>query len=451
VVWFIEGDISKCFDSFDHDVMLSILRKDIQDERLLRLIGNLLKAGYMDDWRFHATMSGTPQGGIISPLLSNIYLSEFDRYVEDTLIPAYTKGKKLLDNPEYRRVNQRIHWLRKKNDASRNAEIALLLKERRTLASKLPFDDTFRRLKYIRYADDFLLGFIGTKKEAEEIRAKVGEFLGVKLKLKLSEAKTLITHATDESAKFLGYEVTVAKAHDYLHKSGQRSANGTICLRMPANVTESIKKKHRKNNKPIHQTAMLHEDEYTIVQRFQFVYRGLYNYFCMATNVSARMNTIRWVMESSLAKTLAHKYRIRVTEVYRKYESTSADGIKQLQVTVPREGKNPLVATFGGFRHNRNSSPPHVSDVSSEMAWKRFRNSRTEVVTRLLNSQCEFCEKVGNVEVHHIRKLSDIDKPGRRPKAAYEKVMSARRRKTLVVCSVCHDRIHSGRHDGASL
>lgn len=449
-VWFIEGDISKCFDSFDHEVMLSILRKDIRDERLIRLIGHLLKAGYLEDWRLHTTLSGTPQGGIISPLLSNIYLSEFDGYVENTLIPAYTRGKRHRDNPEYRRVNQRIYWLKKKNDGSRYDEIALLRKERRTLPSKLPFDDTFRRLKYIRYADDFLLGFIGSKKEAEEIRDRLGGFLGGELKLKLSEAKTLITHASDESAKFLGYEVTVTKAHDYLHKSGQRSANGVVSLRMPAGVTKEIKRKYCKNGEATHQTPLLHEDEYTIVQRFQSVYRGLYNYFCMATNVASRMNTIRWVMEASLTKTLANKLRTKVSDIYRKYQSTSAEGLKQFQVVLEREGKKPLVATFGGFRRNREANPPHVSDISIELAWKRFRNSRSEVVTRLLNDRCELCGKVGDVEVHHIRKLSDIDKPGRRPKKAYEKVMSARRRKTLVVCDVCHDRIHSGRYDGPS-
>lgn len=450
-VWFIEGDISKCFDSFDHEVLLSILRRDIRDERLIRLIGQLLKAGYMEDWRYNTTLSGTPQGGIISPLLSNIYLSELDGYVENTLIPAYTKGKRRQDSPEYRRVNQRIYWLKKKNDGSRNDELALLRRERRTLPSKVLFDDTFRRLKYIRYADDFLLGFIGSKKEAEEIRDKLGEFLGTELNLRLSDTKTLITHASDESAKFLGYEVTITKAHDYLHKSGQRTANGNVSLRMPAEVTNGIKKKYCRNNKAAHQTFLLHEDEYTIVQRFQSVYRGLYNYFCMATNVASRMNTIRWIMEASLTKTLACKLRSRVSEIYRKYQSTSADGLKQLQVVIERDGKKPLVATFGGFRHNRDANPPHVSDVSSELAWKRFRNSRSEVVTRLLNDRCELCGKVGDVEVHHIRKLSDIDKPGRRPKKAYEKVMSARRRKTLVVCDVCHDRIHSGRHDGPSL
>ena len=207
-VWFIEGDISKCFDSFDHELMLEILRKDIHDGRLIRLIEYLLKAGYMEDWRYHETLSGTPQGGIISPLLSNIYLNELDVFVENTLVPAYTKGEERQKSPEYASINSRIFRERKKGNGD---EVARLLKLRRTLPSRDPFDNDYRRLRFVRYADDFLLGFAGPKKEAEEIRDRLGEFLGQKLKLNLSATKTLITHAVDEKAKFLGYEITATK------------------------------------------------------------------------------------------------------------------------------------------------------------------------------------------------------------------------------------------------
>ena len=174
-VWFIEGDISKCFDSFDHDVLLSILRRKIKDERLIRLIGHLLKAGYMEDWRFNETLSGTPQGGIISPLLSNIYLSEMDDFAENTLIPAYTRGSLRRPCAEYVSFNYRIRKAKGRGDMK---AVAALQRLRRRLPSRDPFDSTYRRLRYVRYADDFLLGFVGPKKEAEEIRDRLSVFLG---------------------------------------------------------------------------------------------------------------------------------------------------------------------------------------------------------------------------------------------------------------------------------
>jgi len=237
-VWFIEGDISKCFDSFDHDVLLSILRRNIKDERLIRLIGHLLKAGYMEDWRYNDTLSGTPQGGIISPLLSNIYLNELDDFVENTLIPAYTKGSCRRANDEYSKVHSRICRAKKRGDWQQVVELRQI---RRRLPCKDPFDPSFRRLRYVRYADDFLLGFAGTKKEAEGIRDKLSVFLGQKLKLSLSSSKTLITHAVDGKAKFLGYEVTVSRSSDKLTDGG-RKANGAICFLMPVDVV----KKHCK-------------------------------------------------------------------------------------------------------------------------------------------------------------------------------------------------------------
>jgi group II intron reverse transcriptase/maturase len=178
-VWFIEGDVTKCFDSFDHEVMLSIIRRDIHDGRVITLIDGLLRAGYMEDWRYHETLAGTPQGGIISPLLSNIYLTELDRFVEDTLIPEYTVGKHKQLNEEYRLLDVDIGRERRHGNFD---EVKRLKRERRKLPSGDPCDPNYRRLRYIRYADDFLLGFVGPKKEAEDIRERLREFLASQLK-----------------------------------------------------------------------------------------------------------------------------------------------------------------------------------------------------------------------------------------------------------------------------
>ena len=251
----------------------------------------------------------------------------------------------------------------------------------------------------------------------------------------------------DEKAKFLGYELTVTRCNDLLSEDGGRRTNGYICFLMPADVAKGIERSYCRNSKMIHKAALLHETDYTIVQRYQAVYRGIYNYFCLATNVSIRMSRIRWILEGSMLKTLANKFRTSVQKIRKRYKARSQDGMVQFQAVIRRDGKKPLIATFGGFHVNRVQAAT-LPEFNMRQAWAMFSNNRSEVVTRLLNDQCELCGKLGDVEVHHIRKISDIDRPGRRPRADYERIMAARRRKALVVCVACHDDIHAGRYDG---
>jgi group II intron reverse transcriptase/maturase len=232
-IWFIEGDIRGCFDNIDHTILLEIIRQDIHDGRFVSLIGDLLKAGYMEDWRYRDTLSGTPQGGIISPLLANIYLNELDRFAEDTLIPAYTKGERRRDGREYCGLTTLIRLARRRNDLE---EVKRLRLRRRSMPSMDTHDPDFRRLRYVRYADDFLLGFAGPKNEAEAIRRRLGEFLAERLKLTLSKEKTLITHAHEEKARFLGHEITVVRCNDLISENGFRATNAKITLLMPREV-----------------------------------------------------------------------------------------------------------------------------------------------------------------------------------------------------------------------
>src|SRR5260370_23220627 len=204
--WFIEGDISQCFDSLDRELLISMLREKVQDGRFITLIRELLKAGYMEDWRYHHTLSGTPQGGIVSPILSNIYLDKLDKFVETVLIPRYTKGNKRADNREYHNLMRAAQSQKKKG---RKQEAPRLRKQAQKLPTQVPNDPNYRRLNYVRYADDFLLGFVCLRSEAEEIKQQLAQLLQTELKLELSKTRTLITHASSEAARFLGYEVTV--------------------------------------------------------------------------------------------------------------------------------------------------------------------------------------------------------------------------------------------------
>ena len=218
--WFIEGDIKGFFDNIDHHVLIGILRKKIQDEKFINLIWKFLRAGYVEDWVFHKTYSGAPQGGIISPLLSNIYLNELDQYVEQ-YIENYNKGDKRTHNIAYhnlaskiakRKTNNKRDWstLTEEQKEERLKELKALYKELQSHDSKDLFDPNYRRLKYVRYADDFILGVIGSKKEAEQIKHDLKTFLKEHLKLELSDEKTLITHSK-KNASFLGYDIRVVR------------------------------------------------------------------------------------------------------------------------------------------------------------------------------------------------------------------------------------------------
>lgn len=436
--WFIEGDISSYFDTIDHDVLITMLSRQIQDGRFIRLIKNMLEAGCLDDWKFHKTISGTPQGGVISPLLANIYLHQFDKWVGEELIPQYTRGKKQKANSAYNRLSRRIKCYQDKGDYKKAHQ---LIVERRNLPSVDTYDTSYRRLRYVRYADDFILGFTGSKAETKAIKKQIGDFLNTKLSLELSQEKTLITHATGESAKFLGYEIKAQRVNDYIDNKGRRSANGVIALFVPASVIESKCRQYMKNGKAIHRNNLLHDDDFSIVQTYQQEYRGLVQYYILAQNLSW-FSKVYWYMETSLLKTLAFKHKSSINKMLAKYKTTttSTNGrtVPCLQVVVPREDKPPLVATWGGI------SLSYKKKAVIEDAPYQVYGGRTELIKRLLANKCELCGSEENIEVHHIRKLADLNKHNGKLVPKWKEIMSARCRKTLVTCRDCHHAIHNG-------
>jgi group II intron reverse transcriptase/maturase len=434
--WFIEGDIKGCFDNIDHAVLLSIIAEKVRDNRFLRLLDGLLKAGYLENWRYHETRSGTPQGGIVSPILTNIYLDRLDQYVAGTLIPQHTRGKSRKANPTYQTYHLKA-WKLGKKGARREARNYEKIAQQ--LPSRDPNDPDYRRLRYIRYADDFLLGYTGTHEEAEAIKEKLREFLRDRMHLDLSEEKTLVTHARTEKARFLGYDVYTIH-DDKAHTDGRRSINGVIGLGVPRDVIKEHCTRLMAHGKPIHRVELVNDDVFSIIRQYQAEYRGLVEYYRLAHNVR-HLNTVKWVMEASLAKTLAHKLKTSVSQVYRRYHATATvEGktYKVLQTTVVREGKRPLVATWGGIPLARKMAA--TLDDTIRPVW----NARTEVVERLLADTCELCGSQDRVQVHHIRHLKDLRKHGKNP-PGWVRTMAARQRKTLVVCHRCHTNIHAGR------
>jgi group II intron reverse transcriptase/maturase len=433
--WFIECDISDCFGSIDHDILIGILSEKIRDQRFLRLIRGMLKAGYLEDWQYHESLSGTPQGGVLSPLLSNIYLHRLDEFAERELIPRYTRGKERKINPEYGRIKER----RRRARGSGNREQAReLTKQLRSLPSKDPMDPGYRRLRYVRYADDEILGFTGPKAEAEQIREELAAFLREHLKLTLNASKTLITHARTRAARFLGYEIIVQHS-DTKITNGRRAANGVVALRVPLDVIKAKCAPYRRHGKPWHRPELQNLPDYDIVRIYGAEYRGVINYYLLAQDVW-RLGKLRWHAETSMLKTLAAKHQSTVTKTAarHKVKIVTPDGLRTcFEARARREGKQDLVARFGGIplKHNKWAVLFEPRPVPVTMP-------RKELIFRLRKKWCELCENGATVAVHQVAKLAQLGKPGP-GQPAWAALMAKKRRKTLIVCQTCHQAIHA--------
>jgi Type II intron maturase/Reverse transcriptase (RNA-dependent DNA polymerase) len=376
---------------------------------------------------------------VVSPVLSNIYLHRFDQWVETSLIPDYTRGAKQRPNPAYQRMTGQLYRLRKRGATEGIKE---LVKQRRELPSVDPRDEGYRRLRYVRYADDFLLGLTGAKEDAEAIKQRLKDWLAEQLKLKLSEEKTLVTQASTQAARFLGYDIKVQRANDYLDPLGRRGVNGMIGLYVPAEVIEAKCARYLRKGKTIHRAELLNDSDFTIVATYQAEYRGLVQYYLLALNATW-LTKLHWIMEGSLLKTLAAKHRARMQAMKQKYSATTTDQrtgktLQCLEVRVARVGKPPLIARWGGL------SLSHQPHAAIDDRPYQVQGGRTELLQRLLADECELCGATEKVEVHHIRKLADLKKSGKKAVPRWVELMAARRRKTLIVCRNCHEAIHQG-------
>lgn len=449
VKWFIEGDIKGFFDNINHDVLINILRERIADERFLRLIRKFLNAGYVEDWVFHRTYSGTPQGGIISPILANIYLDKFDKYIKE-YAAKFRKGDRRSINPEYWRLNNKKNRLKQKLQKTSDEqmrknylyEIAQLSKQMLSTPHKDAMDADFRRLQYVRYADDFLISVIGSKSECETIKADITQFMREQLKLELSDEKTLITHAQDK-AKFLGYEIFIRKSDAVKrNRDGvlKRDFNGAVVLTLNSAV---IQKKLTEYNalevrnidgkdiwwsKPRrYMTPMKPED---ILAQYNAEIRGLYNYYSLAANVSKECASFAFIMKMSMFKTLGWKLNTSARKVRQKYQ-------KDKDFVIPyndAKGKQKYRVFYNEGFKKRNAQ----FDVDYDKLPQTMYVPYPSLVERLKDGRCELCGKDGKVVMHHVRTLTKL-----KGNNEWEKLMLQRHRKTLVVCEDCNSMIQN--------
>lgn len=459
VKWFVEGDIKGCFDHVDHHVLVNILRRRIQDEHFIGLIWKFLKAGYMEDWVYHNTYSGTPQGSIISPILANIYLNELDVFMAQ-YAQTFRQGDKRRINPDYKKtldkrrgkqewLKRNEHKISQEQKAAVKAEIDEINQYLRTIPYVDPMDDGYKRLVYVRYADDFLIGVIGSKVDAKQVKADVGQFIRQQLHLELSQEKTLITHGSD-FAQFLSFQITTSTEQNSTRaKAGyiKRSYTGRIKLYVPKEKWlkrllsyGALKIQYDKNNgnkeiwEPICRSGLRNLDDLEILNQYNAEIRGLYNYYRIAHNATV-LNNFLYVMKYSMYKTFAGKYRTSMRKIIQKY-TKNRDFVITYQ---GKSGEKSVVFYNQGMRRDT-----HVSATDPDIIGRARENRNyTSLVQRLRGCQCEWCGATDvEIEIHHVKKLKDLS--GR---AEWERHMIARRRKTMALCHNCHVKLHAGKLD----
>ncbi len=455
VKWLVDVDVVGFFDNIDHAILLGLLEKRIADRRFIALIRGMLKAGYMEDWRFHRTLSGTPQGGVVSPLLANIYLHELDEWMQ-VRMAAFNEGEKRAMTPEYHRYKSRIAKLRRRVEKLRASEspdpdvIASLLDkisrqsaESRTVPATDSFDPNYRRLRYCRYADDFLIGVIGSKAEALQVMEEVRMFLAEQLKLEVSEKKSGITHASD-GARFLGYDICT-HTHNNAHRANfgtrrvlRRGLKDRVQLRVPREKVLRFVRDKKWGSfdacKPTHRPALLYASDVEIAAAYNAELRGFANYYGLACDVKHKLNKAEYLAFGSFLRTLASKHKSTTTRIARRlrrgqdfYVSYEVQGkwramklwkLKDLEKKV--------------FRYGAIDAVPHTP----------FVYRQTELVERLNARICERCGRDDQpCEIHHLRRLNDMQREG----DIMGYMRAARTRKRIVLCVACHDAAHKYR------
>lgn len=457
VCWIIEGDIKGCFDNIDHSILIDILRIRISDERFLNLIRKALNAGYLEFNVPVNSIIGTPQGSITSPILANIYLHELDEFVEGTIRPKYERDGKAVVPKGYKRLNGQLTWLRKSYDLKPEPEAKReILRDIRKLKGQMLRQSAYEhgtgplRIKYVRYADDWMVGVNGPKEVAEAIREEIRTFLQNRLLLTLSLEKTHIRHAKTEEAFFLGTRIKVgnggkAARVQIITRNGKRftkRVNGWQPI-LKAPVMKIVGRLYNRGfcdskGSPISKAAWSLLDDDQIIRQFNSVLSGYINYYSFAANFG-ELGFIQYILKFSLAKTLAHKRKITVKQVFQKYGGN-------LKAKVEREGQV-IQVPFAQVRSWRTDTHRFMIAKDGTQPDGIINTYSRLRVRSKLGACCCICGAAERLQMHHVR---HIRKMGQKV-TGFAKVMVTLNRKQIPVCKPCHDKVHRGVYDGLSL
>lgn len=448
VVWFIEGDITGCFDNIDHKILLNILARKIKDSKFLNIIRQFLKAGYVENWKYNKTYSGTPQGGIVSPILANIYLNELDQKFNEIKRrfdePRETRYEK---TPRYREMDNEMkkisYWIDHTEDKEKRKELIRKYKALKKELHTIPcHPQTHKKFTFVRYADDWLVGVCGTKEECIALKAEIAGFLNKELNLTLSEEKTLITHSS-QKVRFLGYDICVRRNQEvkgYKMKNGKWRKSRSLHLKVALTIphTEKIekflfaKKAIIQTNggalrfKPVHRAALLNLSDSEIVEHYNAEMRGILNYYNLAVDYHT-LDYFCYLMEYSCLKTIANKHKSSIRKIIRLYRDGNTWSVPYKTKEGTKRVRPVKIADC------KRGEATDIVFMGTNYNWK------TTIQQRLNAGVCELCGKKSTdlLEVHAVRKLTELGD------SDWELAMKAKRRKTLVICPDCHTRIHS--------
>jgi len=427
--WLIEGDISKCFDEIDHNILILILRRRIKDEKFLRLIRKALKAGYLDTWSFPKdSITGTPQGSILSPILCNIFMHQFDEFIVNHLQPKYTRGKTRRQPLEYKNTMSNSRYYSKKYDKSNNPRHLKLSQKYRKQAQKMPSVDSadphFRRFTYCRYADDWLIGFAGPHTEALDIRESCKTFLE-SIKLRLNMEKTLVTKAST-GCIFLGMKIHIPVKQQRFRTKGSRLVQRAVLgVRINAPIKLIFKKLSQagyctpSGNKSQPRMALYVCEKDEMTEAYNKVLRGYLNYYSPCDNYPKLAGTLFYTLRSSLCKILAAKYKLRTVR------ATLLKYGKYLQ----KSGKVSLL----NFKDQKIRFPLYKTNGTSEPRLRTlFQKASYTIRGEAL--ECVRCGSTYKVHMHHVRMIKDLIKHT----DPISRAMIARKRKQIPLCQRCH-------------
>jgi len=456
IPWVLEGDIKSFFDSIDHHLLAELLNKHFKEARLIHLYWKFAKAGYVEwdkkKWNFVSSDLGVPQGSIISPLLSNLVLHELDMFMDELIKEREiaNRGKKSnKTNPKYHRLTMSIYRLRKNRKLSRSLichKIRVLEKERRRLKSEIPNPDVIR-IKYVRYADDWLVGIWGNKEYVKHLKNRILLFLR-ELKLDLSIEKTLITNMRSQRAKFLGVHIKrlannlgpmLCKKYGSVVK---QIPTGNLLMTAPMSILVErlrdkgyLEVKHgRWTPKPIPRLLILPIKD--LILWYRVILNGFVNYYSFIDNKND-LKKIYWILKEGLRKSICQKCGIGPRTFLKRFGENTVLKIKR------KDGK---IVTLDYVCPNLDPTPmlfygkAQFKDPLSVKDWKISTVSA-------LGQPCANCGTEKEVEMHHVKHIKTINVK----LSSFDKMIARINRKQVPLCKQCHHRVHNGTYHGMSL
>jgi hypothetical protein len=466
----IEGDIVGAYNNVNHEVLLAILGRRIKDKAFLSTMEQLLKSGIMYKDKFINSTVGTPQGGIVSPLLFNIYMFELDKFIyENYYLPSVTEEKKKVNNPAYKRLEYQMQKLLTSYKQSYNLnerkilrkEFKALQAQRFKLPSRIP-ESLPRSIVYSRYADDWVLLVTGPETHALKVKTEITTFLRNTLKMELDTDKTKITRLEDGFG-FLGFHLkrwgpdqqkfdyTLTKTQPVRRYLGRATSRQITIYPDTSRIEANLLRNKfciTKDLIPISRNAWALLDEFEIVLKYQQIFRGLANYYryCDGYHV---LNRASYILQYSCAKTLSYRQKSSVSKIFKKYgknmtirrEIYNSKGSVLRQVffithTEIRKIFADLTNKNKKKKQNQSYNPPFDS------TYDPFRIITYWRTKFKLYTHCCICGYDEGISLHHCNSLRALK--SLKTKDPYAYVRSCLDRMQIPVCHSCHVDITNG-------